>query len=358
MAAAPAAAVVVTENSKNSPDPAIVWLGALCFFLSAIEFMIPKPLPFLRLGLANLPVMLAAYLLPLQSYILLVAIKVLGQGLIGGTLFSYIFVFSTAGTLASALAMRLYARIPQKYASFVGMSALGAFTSNVVQLLFARFWIFGESAWYIAPPFLAVGLVTGTLLGLFANRFAESSRWFADLRDGKLKMTVGADNGTGESKGTNPKAGLRFSLGATLTAALLFSPSLTLKALICLTALILLLVDRARIRPLSILVMSGGIVVFNLLVPVGKVLWDPFGLLVTEGALKAGIEKALLIEGMIFLSRWMLKYGLNLPGKAGVLISSAFQAFGHLVSGKKRIDPRNLIQSIDSVMYEPFQGLR
>ncbi|MDR1230490.1 MAG: heptaprenyl diphosphate synthase, partial [Spirochaetaceae bacterium] len=28
-------------------------LGAFCLFLSSIEYMIPKPLPFMRLGIAN-----------------------------------------------------------------------------------------------------------------------------------------------------------------------------------------------------------------------------------------------------------------------------------------------------------------
>jgi len=31
-------------------------LAAFCFFLSTIEYMLPKPMPFMRLGIANLPI--------------------------------------------------------------------------------------------------------------------------------------------------------------------------------------------------------------------------------------------------------------------------------------------------------------
>ena len=85
----------------------IARLGALCFFLSAIEFMIPKPLPFLRIGLANLPLMLAVAILPLRGYAALVLVKLFGQALVGGTLFSWIFLFSLAGTISSATIMYL-----------------------------------------------------------------------------------------------------------------------------------------------------------------------------------------------------------------------------------------------------------
>ena len=55
--------------TKKSVDTATAWFGALCFFLSAMEYMIPKPLPFLRLGLANLPIMLAVEVLPLPAFL-------------------------------------------------------------------------------------------------------------------------------------------------------------------------------------------------------------------------------------------------------------------------------------------------
>ena len=64
-------------------DAITAWFAALCFFLSTIEYMIPKPLPFLRLGLANLPIMLAIGVLPPRQFLALVLAKIIGQGLVG-----------------------------------------------------------------------------------------------------------------------------------------------------------------------------------------------------------------------------------------------------------------------------------
>jgi heptaprenyl diphosphate synthase len=160
----------------------VALLGAVCMFLSAIEYMIPKPIPFLRVGIANLPILISLDLLPVPLVLLLVVLKVLGQGIIGGTLFSYVFLFSAAGSLASALAMLLARRVLGGRITLVGVGVIGALCGNVAQILLARVLIFGESAWLIAPPFLALGTVTAVLLGIFAEKFAKRSRWLAGIR--------------------------------------------------------------------------------------------------------------------------------------------------------------------------------
>ncbi len=177
----------MTRASTLSPGrrrDLVAFLGALCLFLSAVEYMIPKPIPFLRVGIANLPILLALDLLPVGSLLLLVTLKVLGQGLIGGTLISYVFLFSVVGSFASGLTMLGAHRLLGRRISLVGVGVLGALVSNLAQILLARLLIFGEGAWLIAPPFLAVGTVTATLLGLFAVRFSARSRWLASVRSG------------------------------------------------------------------------------------------------------------------------------------------------------------------------------
>ena len=53
-------------------------LGAFCLFLSAVEYMLPKPLPFMRLGIANLPILLAVDILPFPWFLALAAVKCAG----------------------------------------------------------------------------------------------------------------------------------------------------------------------------------------------------------------------------------------------------------------------------------------
>ena len=155
-------------------------LGAFCLFLSTIEYMIPKPMPFMRIGIANLPLMLALDMFPLHTFLVLTAIKIFGQALITGTLFSYIFLFSLAGTSLSALSMYALRRlIGRKYLSFIGVGTMGAMVSNISQLGLAWVFIFGNSVRIIAPPFLAASLVTGAALGFFCELFTRQSQWYA-----------------------------------------------------------------------------------------------------------------------------------------------------------------------------------
>jgi heptaprenyl diphosphate synthase len=159
-------------------------LGAFCLFLSTIEYMIPTPLPFMRIGLANLPLILALDIFSFRSFAILTALKILGQALITGTLFSYVFLFSLAGTAASALSMFFLRRVlGEQRIGFTGLSVAGALVSNGIQLFLARLFIFGPGVRYIAPPFLAAGLVTGAALGIFCEYFTARSKWYAARRN-------------------------------------------------------------------------------------------------------------------------------------------------------------------------------
>jgi heptaprenyl diphosphate synthase len=169
---------MLLQDKKNFERKNIALMGAFCLFLSAIEYLIPKPLPFLRIGLANLPLMLALDIFKLRAFFALICLKIFGQALITGTLFSYIFLFSMTGTLLSALLMFALRWIFGKRLTFIGIGTAGAFVSNVSQLSLAYVFIFGENIRYITPPFLAAGLVTGIVLGVFCEAFVRKSKWY------------------------------------------------------------------------------------------------------------------------------------------------------------------------------------
>ena len=157
------------------------FLGALCLFLSAVEYLIPKPLPFFRLGLANLPLLLGLRFLRPADLLLVLLLKVLGQGLINGTLASYVFLFSLAGSMASVLTMSTVNRLGGRHVGLVGVSISGALASSLVQVALAVTFIFGETARIIAPISIGSGVVTGLVMGVFADRFVSSSKWLKAL---------------------------------------------------------------------------------------------------------------------------------------------------------------------------------
>ena len=338
-------------DGKN--DYVIVRLSALCFFLSTIEFMIPRPLPFLRIGLANVPVMLAADMLPFRPFAALVALKLLGQGLVGGTLFSYVFLFSLAGTAASAAVTFALRRGLGKRVSFLGTSVAAAFASNATQLALARAFVFGEGIAFVAPPFLALGIVTGAALGFATNAFAARSRWYAGILSGTIPRLGAAGESDLAERMTRPSTpgsaaslarAARFACGLALTALILFVPDVAVKAALTLLAGILLVAGGS---------ISLGIVFFNLLSPFGRVILEPFGFPITAGALETGMKKALAVEGMLFASRWALSSGVSLPGRAGALMARITAFLSYLSGCRSKLDRKDLVGSVDAIMLGP-----
>ncbi|MBR7063637.1 MAG: Gx transporter family protein, partial [Treponema sp.] len=168
----------------------VSFFASLCLFLSAVEYAIPKPLPFMRLGLANLPLLLALRIFSPVDIFLLIGLKILGQALISGTLFSYVFVFSASGSIASGAAMFLLYNLFAKKnkMSNIGLCLAGSLSNNAAQLAVSRFLIFGENTKYIAPLLFTSGLISALLLGIFSNVFCKKSKWYDALLSGNVNF--------------------------------------------------------------------------------------------------------------------------------------------------------------------------
>lgn len=351
-------------------DSLLSRFAALCFFLSTIEYLIPKPLPFLRLGLANVPLILALSFFSFKDYFLLLLLKVLGQALLTGSLFSYIFLFSFTGTLSSGLFMFLLYTLLKTNISSIGLSVAGAFISNGTQIILARFFIFGFSAWYIAPVFFLTGILTSIGLGVFTNLFLEKSRWLASFKenrdqlnragsDPRLELKHTQDFSSGFASNSMPDLTfnrgqkLRWFLGFVLILMLTISTNTAIRISIVCLGLFLNILDKSKISFIPIIVTSISIIFFNLLIPAGKVLFLFFTFPITQGSLFTGIHKALLLEGLFFLSRWILYCPISFPGRIGTLISNSLTIFSKLTKKKSRIKKdKGLFYAIDSLMFE------
>jgi heptaprenyl diphosphate synthase len=96
--------------------------------------------------------------------------------------------------------------------------------------------------------------------------------------------------------------------------------------------------------------MVASITVFNLLTPVGQVLYRLGPFTITAGALEQGILKGLTIVGLVFISLFSIRPDLRLPGRLGGLIGRVFLYYEHILEGKRKIEARNLIPSIDTIL--------
>jgi heptaprenyl diphosphate synthase len=332
----------------------------------------------MRIGIANLPLMLALDILPFGEFVLLALLKVIGQGIITGTLFSNILLFSLAGTFVSALSMYALRRllIPA-LASMAGISVLGALLSNGAQLVLARLFVFGPSVRYIAPPFLAMGVITGAGLGLFCERFMEKSRWHAGasprgtggtaLEAGEcLSAAAEREEQAGKPEGKRERSRQKrrdlceriFSsrdlcaAGILMMPALVFNPNPYARCLQFVFFLLLVWCAGKKTNALITATVALGIVGFNLLAPYGRVLFSIGMFRLTEGALRGGIQRAATLEGLIMLSRFAIRRDLRLPGSLGALIGESFRILAAIQERRNIVSRKNFVAGIDALMIE------
>ena len=177
-------------NDDKCSQDSLIFISALCLFLSAIEYAIPKPLPFLRLGLANLPVIIFLKKIRFRDLLFIILFKVVGQAIISGTLFSYIFIFSVSGSFASGIMMFVLYKLLycKKLISNIGLSLFGAIANCIAQLICAYFIMFGASTIYIMPMLVIFSTITGVLLGIFCNYFEEKSIWLKKFDLNSVKI--------------------------------------------------------------------------------------------------------------------------------------------------------------------------
>jgi heptaprenyl diphosphate synthase len=367
-------------------------LGALCLFLSTLEYLIPKPLPFIRIGLANLPLLLALDLLSPRRFALLTLIKIAGAGVLGGTIFSYVFLFSLGGGLASALAMYGLGLLRRSGPRFLrpglaGIGAAGALCSTAVQLLLARFLIFGEGVRYLIPPFLAAALVTGFALGLFCEYFRLRSQRPAEAGPAPpLPISPRAENrGEQRRRLRRGRWDRRFNdsdlMLAGFAALLLFlcNPSTPGRAVQFLLFWFCAWASGKKNRPLLTLSVIAGVVLVNLLAPYGRVLAELGPLSITAGSLDGGLRKGITLEGLLMLSAAVIRgrtagfpergAGADGPrvrrlyrsiqGRIAAfcrLLAESLAVFTVLNEGRGRIRPGRFVEDLDRLLRDTLDA--
>jgi hypothetical protein len=145
---------------------------------------------------------------------------------------------------------------------------------------------------------------------------------------------------------------VQFVAGALLMAAFLAQRDLVVRGAEFVAFLVLARLSGRRLRLLSYAVVALGIVAFNLIIPVGRELVSVLGFPVTETALKSGIAKALTLVGMIAASQFSIRTDLRLPGRFGGLLGRSLLYFQRIMAERRRIDRRDVVGSIDTVLRE------
>lgn len=140
---------------------------ALALIFSYVETLIPVNfgIPGVKLGLANLIIVVALYKMRLSEAYLLSVVRVLLAGFIFGNYFS--IIYSLAGGLLSLTIMALL----KKWGGFSvqGISIAGGVFHNIGQLIVAALVVETFSVTYYFPVLLIAGLLTGLVIGIVAE---------------------------------------------------------------------------------------------------------------------------------------------------------------------------------------------
>jgi len=143
-----------------------------------------------------------------------------------------------------------------------------------------------------------------------------------------------------------------FIAGFLIMPALLFNPIVNYRILQFLFFWFLAWLSGKKNKPLFTLLVMLGIVIFNLILPYGQVLFSIGVFKITSGALMTGINRAVTLEGLIMLSRFTIRQDLKIPGLFGELIGESFRIFAVIMNQKQDITRKNLIADIDRLMIE------
>ena len=141
--------------------------AALAILTGYVEMMIPVPVPIpgVKLGLANVIVIIMLYFMDTKSAFFVSLIRVLLSGLLFAGFAG--LLYSLSGALLSFVVMALLKKTGKF--SIVGISIAGGVFHNVGQIIVAALAVENVKMAYYLPFLLVSGVVTGMLIGIVAK---------------------------------------------------------------------------------------------------------------------------------------------------------------------------------------------
>lgn len=148
---------------------------AFGLILSYVEAILPIsliiPIPGFKLGLANIAVMLAFFMLG-YGYACAVSIaRITLSALLFGSVTS--FWFSLAGGALALAALLLYKLILSRFLGVMGLSVMSAAMHNIGQCLACAVFFGHYVLTFYLPILLLVSLITGSLTAVIIHRFLK-----------------------------------------------------------------------------------------------------------------------------------------------------------------------------------------
>lgn len=141
--------------------------ASLAILMGYVEMLIPIPLlvPGMKLGLANVIVVIVMYFMDARAAFFISLVRVLLSGLLFAGFAG--LLYSLAGALFSFGVMTLLKKT-DKF-SIIGVSVAGGVFHNIGQILVAALVVENIKLMYYLPFLLFFGVATGIMIGLVAR---------------------------------------------------------------------------------------------------------------------------------------------------------------------------------------------
>lgn len=141
--------------------------AALAVLMGYVEMLVPVPVPIpgVKLGLANVVVLVMLYYMDAKSTFFISLVRVVLCGLLFAGFAG--LLYSLSGALLSFAAMALLKKTGRF--SMIGVSVAGGVFHNVGQITVAALAVENVRMAYYLPFLLVSGVVTGVLIGLVAQ---------------------------------------------------------------------------------------------------------------------------------------------------------------------------------------------
>jgi heptaprenyl diphosphate synthase len=137
--------------------------------LGVIDSLVPRPVPFMKLGLAKVAAVIAVVRYGFLKTLELNLLRVFAVALITGLLATPSFLLSLTGAVTSAVAMGSMRFVFGDRLSLAGVSVAGAVASLWMQLVVARIVLPGLPLQNIVLLLTLWGIISGAVTGLIAQ---------------------------------------------------------------------------------------------------------------------------------------------------------------------------------------------
>ncbi|MBN2541379.1 Gx transporter family protein [bacterium] len=139
------------------------------------EEFIPRPLPWMKFGFANIVTMIVLYRYGLKAAFSVGIIRIMLASILIGKFLSPPTYLSLGGFIMALTGIAITYLVFRRQVSMIGLSITGAFFHNIGQLAMAYLIIVQKlEVFYLLPYFALASIVTGGIIGIISTLISKA----------------------------------------------------------------------------------------------------------------------------------------------------------------------------------------